>query len=143
MSLSRQAMQELLHGLTPTGTATVALLQINLNLRVVHRRHLIVALATDSASHYNSIARSRDEGTVMPTVPGIPGPFRFFFYSFDCHEPKHVHVRRDRKVCKFWVEPIVLSSNNGFTSKELNRIRAIIRDNLLDILEAWNEHCGE
>ncbi|MDA1050205.1 MAG: DUF4160 domain-containing protein [Planctomycetota bacterium] len=52
-------------------------------------------------------------------------------------------VRRDRKVCKFWVEPIVLSSNNGFTAKELNQIRAIIRDDLADILEAWNEHCGE
>ncbi|MEO8494291.1 MAG: DUF4160 domain-containing protein [Planctomycetota bacterium] len=79
----------------------------------------------------------------MPTVPGIPGPYRFFFYSFDCNEPKHVHVRRDRKVCKFWVEPIVLSSNDGFAAKQLNQIRAIIRDNLPDILEVWNEHCGE
>jgi hypothetical protein len=79
----------------------------------------------------------------MPNVPGIPGPYTIFFYSFDCNEPKHVHVRRERKICKFWLEPIVLSSNNGFTAKELNRIRAIIRDNLQRILEAWNEHCGE
>lgn len=79
----------------------------------------------------------------MPNVPGIPGPYTIFFYSFDCNEPKHVHVRRERKICKFWLEPIVLSSNNGFTAKELNRIRTIIRDNLQRILEAWNEHCGE
>jgi hypothetical protein len=23
----------------------------------------------------------------MPTVKGISGPYRFFFYSFDCNEP--------------------------------------------------------
>jgi hypothetical protein len=79
----------------------------------------------------------------MPTVPGIPGPYRFFFYSFDCNEPKHVHVRRERKVCKFWLEPIALSSDNGFSAKELNLIRTIIRDNLDLMLETWDEHCGE
>ena len=27
----------------------------------------------------------------MPTVKSIPGPYRLFFYSFDCNEPMHVH----------------------------------------------------
>jgi hypothetical protein len=54
----------------------------------------------------------------MPTVPGITGPYRFYFYSFDCNEPMHVHVRRERKVCKFWLEPITLVYNNGFSAKE-------------------------
>ena len=79
----------------------------------------------------------------MPTVPGIPGPYRVFFFSFDCNEPKHVHVRRERRVCKFWLEPVVLSSNNGYSAKELNQIRRLIIDNLERILEAWDEHCGE
>jgi hypothetical protein len=79
----------------------------------------------------------------MPTVPGIPGPYRLFFYSFDCNEPQHVHVRRERKVCKFWLEPVALSSNNGFSPKELNRIRRVIVDNLELILETWDEHCGD
>ena len=79
----------------------------------------------------------------MPTVPGIPGPYRFFFYSFDCNEPKHIHVRRERQVCKYWIEPVALSSNNGFSAKELNQIRTIIRDNLEHMLETWDEHCGE
>ena len=78
----------------------------------------------------------------MPRIPSIPGPYRFFFFSFDCNEPKHVHVRRERTVCKFWLEPVVLSSNNGFVPKELNQIRRIILDHLDHILEAWNEHCG-
>lgn len=79
----------------------------------------------------------------MPTVPGIPGPYRLFFYSFDCNEPKHVHVRRERKVCKFWLEPVVLGGNDGFSAKELGRIRRLILDNLEPILESWDEQCGE
>jgi len=79
----------------------------------------------------------------MPTIPGITGPHRLFFYSFDCSEPKHVHVRRERLTCKFWLEPVTLSTNSGFKANELNRIRKLILDNLDRIMEAWNEHCGE
>jgi Domain of unknown function (DUF4160) len=79
----------------------------------------------------------------LPTIPGIPGPYRFFFYSFDCNEPQHVHVRRDRAVCKFWLDPIALAYNNGFSAKELNRIRNIIVLSRGRILEVWDEHCGQ
>jgi hypothetical protein len=78
----------------------------------------------------------------MPTVQNISGPFRLFFYSFDCNEPIHVHVRRERMTCKFWLEPLALSENHGFPSKELNRIRRIIQANTEIIIEAWYEHCG-
>jgi hypothetical protein len=46
-------------------------------------------------------------------------------------------------VCKFWLMPVVLSSNHGFSPRELNRIRVIILHNVQHILEAWYEHCGE
>jgi len=78
----------------------------------------------------------------MPTVKDIPGPYRFFFYSFDCNEPIHVHVQRERMVCKFWIHPMALASNQGFTAKELNAIRGIITRNKDRITEAWYEHCG-
>ena len=78
----------------------------------------------------------------MPTVKNIQGSYRFFFYSFDCHESKHVHVQRERMVCKFWIEPIALSKNYRFPSRELNMIRQIIVINREKILEAWDEHCG-
>jgi hypothetical protein len=78
----------------------------------------------------------------MPTVNNIEGPYRFFFYSFDCNEQQHVHVKREKSVCKFWLEPVVLSKNYGFTPKELNIIAKSIRYNMEQILEAWNEHCG-
>lgn len=78
----------------------------------------------------------------MPTVKKIPGPYRFFFYSFDCNEPMHVHVQREKMTCKFWLEPIALSKNKRFSPRELNRIRRMIQDNLEIIIEAWYEHCG-
>jgi hypothetical protein len=78
----------------------------------------------------------------MPTIRGISGPYRLFFVSFDCHEPKHIHVQRERKTCKYWVEPVVLASNHGFSPMELNTIRQLLRDNRSLILEAWDEHCG-
>ncbi len=65
----------------------------------------------------------------MPTVKNLPGPYRFFFYSFDCNEPMHVHVQRENMMCKFWLEPIALSKNRRFSPRELNRIRRIIYDN--------------
>jgi Domain of unknown function (DUF4160) len=77
----------------------------------------------------------------MPTVKGMPGPYRFFFYSFDCNEPEHVHVEREKKTCKFWLEAVGLASNDGFAARELNVIRRSIEANLSKLLEAWNEHC--
>jgi hypothetical protein len=78
----------------------------------------------------------------MPSVKSIPGPYRFFFYSLDCDEPKHVHVQREKMLCKFWLEPIHLAKNGGFSPKELNAIRKLIENKLPTILEAWHEHCG-
>jgi hypothetical protein len=78
----------------------------------------------------------------MPTVRNIPGAYRFFFYSFDCNERMHVHVQREKMICKFWLRPVALTRNQGFTAKELNTIREIIVGNRDKIMEAWNEHCG-
>ena len=78
----------------------------------------------------------------MPRVNGIPGPYRFFFYSFDCAEPPHVHVRRERSEAKFWVNPMDLAWNHGFSPTELNQLRRIIIENEPLIIEAWHEHCG-
>ncbi|MBN1102809.1 MAG: DUF4160 domain-containing protein [Deltaproteobacteria bacterium] len=78
----------------------------------------------------------------MPTIRSISGPYRFFFYSFDCNERVHVHVQRERMICKFWMQPLALARNQGFTAKELNLLRQIITRNREKILEAWYEHCG-
>jgi hypothetical protein len=63
----------------------------------------------------------------MPSVKSIPGPYRLFFYSFDCDEPKHIHVQREKMLCKFWLEPVHFGKNGGFSPKELNSARNGIR----------------
>jgi len=78
----------------------------------------------------------------MPTIKGIPGPFRLFFYSFDCNEPIHVHAQREQATCKFWLEPVGLVGNHGLTSRDLATIRRTIFEHRDRILEAWREHCG-
>lgn len=78
----------------------------------------------------------------MPTVKGIPGPFRLYFYSFDCNEPPHVQVQRDRATAKFWLAAVALAANHGLTPRDLNIARQRILEHRPRILEAWREHCG-
>nr|VFK06673.1 MAG: protein of unknown function (DUF4160) [Candidatus Kentron sp. LPFa] len=79
----------------------------------------------------------------MPPFKGIPGPYRFYFYSFDCNEPRHAHIQRERHIRKFWLEPLSLGRNTGFPATELRFMQKILKNNRLKILEAWNEHCND
>lgn len=72
---------------------------------------------------------------------GYTGSVPLILYSFDCNEPMHVHAERERMECKFWLNPLVLASNDGFTPRELNRIHSVIQDHEPRIRKAWDEHC--
>ncbi len=77
----------------------------------------------------------------MPRVLEVNG-YVFFFFSNegDPAEPCHIHVRKSGSLAKFWIEPAIrLASSDGFNSKDLKEISHIIRDNLSEIKEAWNE----
>ena len=77
----------------------------------------------------------------MPTVLRI-GPYRFFFYAGDRDEPEHVHVERDDRVAKFWLDPVRLQRSGGFDSSELNRIQRLVEDKREDLIRSWNEYFG-
>lgn len=77
----------------------------------------------------------------MPTALR-EGPYRFHFYSFDCNEPMHVHVQRDRSEAKFWLQPVENAFNHGFAGHELRKIRTLIVEHRSQIEEAWYEHCS-
>jgi uncharacterized protein DUF4160 len=52
----------------------------------------------------------------MPTALRVD-PYRFFFYSGDHNELSHMHIERDDKTAKFWLEPIRLERNRGFPAQ--------------------------
>lgn len=75
----------------------------------------------------------------MPTVLRV-GPYRFFFYSGDREEPPHVHVERDDRVAKFWLDPVRLQRSGGLRPVELRRISRIIAEQQAALREAWDEY---
>ncbi len=75
----------------------------------------------------------------MPTVLRV-GPYRFFFYAGDRDGPPHVHVEREDKVAKFWLDPIRLQRSGGFSRREISRIQKLLSTHHTKLLEAWNEY---
>jgi hypothetical protein len=74
----------------------------------------------------------------MPTVY-IDG-YKFRFYASDGSEPPHVHVLRDDKVDKIWLQPVLIDSNHGYSRAEINRIVRLTRQNQARLLEVWNAY---
>lgn len=77
----------------------------------------------------------------MPTVFQA-GPYSFIFFSSDRGEPAHIHVKRDRQLAKFWLEPVALVTNRGFRARELRRITRLVRQHQTTLLEAWHDYFG-
>jgi hypothetical protein len=75
----------------------------------------------------------------MPTVLNTKG-FRLFFFSNERNEPIHIHIEKAEKYAKFWLDPLFVAVNYGFTSKELREISEIIEENEVLLKEKWNEH---
>ena len=78
----------------------------------------------------------------MPTIQRI-GQYRFFFYAGDRSEPPHIHVERDRKVAKFWLNPVRLQSSGRFNAHEIRRIQRLVKEYEERFLEAWDEYFGD
>ena len=70
------------------------------------------------------------------------GPYRFYFYSHEPNEPPHIHVDRDDQSAKFWLSPVGLAGNIGFSATELNRILQIVEEHRGSLLEAWDDYHG-
>lgn len=77
----------------------------------------------------------------MPTVLRV-GPYRFFFFSNEGHEPRHIHIESGEGYAKFWVQPVALARSGGYDPAELNRIRKIVEEHRSFFVEKWNEYFG-
>lgn len=77
----------------------------------------------------------------MPTTLRV-GPYRFYFYSYDCGEPRHTHVDREAMSAKFWLDPdVALEANHGFSRRELRDLERIIRTHLDVLRREWDAFC--
>jgi uncharacterized protein DUF4160 len=72
----------------------------------------------------------------MPTALRL-GPYRFYFYSHETTEPTHVHVDRDALSAKFWLEPVSLARNYGFSAFELRKVQLLVGEHSQQLLDAW------
>ena len=73
----------------------------------------------------------------MPTVLRL-GPYRFYFYSHEPNEPPHVHVDRDNLSAKFWLNPVQLARNVGFSPKDLRVIEGMVAEHQQELQEKWD-----
>lgn len=78
----------------------------------------------------------------MPTVERI-GPYRFFFYAGDSVEPPHIHVARDNKKAKFWLDPVRLQDSGRFSRVEISQVQALIEEHEHRFLRRWHEHFND
>jgi hypothetical protein len=79
--------------------------------------------------------------THVPTILRV-GPYRLFFYSADGGEPPHVHIERERRSAKFWLNPVVLARSHGFGRSELLDIEGIVKENEETLRKAWDDYFG-
>lgn len=80
----------------------------------------------------------------MPTIFHYDG-FRFFFYSNegDPREPMHVHVMKDGREAKFWLDSEVsVAASRGFDARTVRRLRAVVMARREIIEGAWRDYFG-
>ena len=75
----------------------------------------------------------------MPTVLE-DGPYTFIFFSSDKGEPPHIHVKRERRIAKFWLNPVAMAKSRGFPGHELNHIARLVAKHEPTLLEAWHDY---
>jgi len=54
-----------------------------------------------------------------------------------------MHVDRENKSAKFWLDPVVsLAENHGYGRKELRDVERIARENLERLRNEWDTFCS-
>jgi len=77
----------------------------------------------------------------MPTVLRKNG-YRFHFYSHESTEPAHIHVEKAGREAKFWLRPVQLASNDGFSVSELRTIGKLVQAHRLYLENRYIEFHG-
>ena len=78
----------------------------------------------------------------MPEVLRVGG-YRFFYFSREGTEPRHIHVQQAERYAKFWLEPIGLAESRGFRSSELRELHNLIEEHRQSFITVWDEHFNQ
>ncbi len=73
----------------------------------------------------------------MPTVLRWRG-YRFYFFSNEGNEPPHVHIDKSGNTVKYWLQPVSMARQVGFSSAELRELEEKVRSEQSVLIEAWN-----
>jgi uncharacterized protein DUF4160 len=73
----------------------------------------------------------------MPTVP-IWNGYRFYFFSNKGFEPPHIHIDRAENSVKFWLDPVSVARNYGFSRRDVRVLQIKVEEEREKFLEAWN-----
>ena len=68
------------------------------------------------------------------------GTYLFIFYASDGEEPPHVHVQREHRVGKFWLDPVRLERRGRFGRSEIHRIERILERDQAHLMASWHEY---
>lgn len=79
-------------------------------------------------------------GMKMPTLLRA-GPYRLFMFMSDCAERHHVHVEGNDAAAKFWLRPVSLAVNVGYSPREIDRIRKLAERERISLIQAIDAVC--
>jgi hypothetical protein len=74
----------------------------------------------------------------MPTLLIWQG-HKFRFYALDRGEPPHVHIVKDGKSLKVWLQSMEVARNNGYDERDVKRLLAVVSERRTEWMVAWND----
>jgi hypothetical protein len=75
----------------------------------------------------------------MPTIWHEQG-FAFGFFSADRNEPPYIHVFKEDKQAKWWLDPIAEARRGGFNESDRSKVRRIIVAQREFFISRWRQH---
>ena len=78
----------------------------------------------------------------MPTVLRWNG-YRFYFFSNEGYEPLHIHIDKGGNTVKFWLDPVAVARNIGFSEREIRLLAQKVEEDRQDFIEAWHGYFGD
>ena len=77
----------------------------------------------------------------MPTILRAGG-YRFFFFSNEGTEPRHVHIESGRGYAKLLLDPVEVVLSIGYNGREITAIKQLANENAGSFKEKWDAYFG-